>query len=152
MFDPKDYYLEFKPGIKELNPRHVDTIIVHCSAYEPPHDIREIHDWHLKRGWSGCGYHLFLRKDGQVEKGRPLDKRGSHTRGENWHSVGICLEGLKEFTQKQVDAFEDLVNYLTHYFSYRSLQFKPHNFYNKQKTCPNLSVPMLMDGELVVTV
>lgn len=55
--------------------------------------IEDIHQWHLNNGWSGCGYHYFIRKDGSIYKGRPDNAIGSHCLGSNNGSIGICFEG-----------------------------------------------------------
>ena len=43
----------------------------------------DIHQWHLDRGWSGIGYHFFVRKDGSVYRGRPENTVGAHASGAN---------------------------------------------------------------------
>ena len=39
---------------------------------------QQVHQWHLANGWSGIGYHFFVRKDGSVYRGRPEDTVGAH--------------------------------------------------------------------------
>ena len=75
--------------------RKIDKIIVHCSATRPSHDIdaKEIDRWHKKRGWSGIGYHFFIKRGGLIEIGRPIEKQGAHTKGLNKNSIGICYAG-----------------------------------------------------------
>ena len=75
--------------------RKIDKIIVHCSATRPSHDIdaKEIDRWHKKRGWSGIGYHFFIKRGGLIEIGRPIEKQGAHTSGLNKNSIGICYAG-----------------------------------------------------------
>ena len=53
----------------------------------------EIDKWHTDRGWSGCGYHFIIRRDGEIETGRDLGVVGAHAYGYNRVSVGICLVG-----------------------------------------------------------
>lgn len=53
----------------------------------------DIHQWHLDRGWSGIGYHFFVKKDGSIYRGRPEDVVGAHASGANSDSIGICAEG-----------------------------------------------------------
>lgn len=55
--------------------------------------VWDIDAWHKGNGWSGIGYHFFVRKDGSVYRGRPLDKMGAHVQGKNNVSIGICAEG-----------------------------------------------------------
>lgn len=70
-------------------------IVIHCAATKPSQDIgaAEIRSWHVKQGWHDIGYHLVIRRDGRVEAGRPLAAVGSHVRGLNSTSVGVCLIG-----------------------------------------------------------
>ncbi len=70
-------------------------VVIHCSATRAIQDIgaADIRRWHKAKGWSDIGYHLVIRRDGRVEKGRALDAIGSHVKGHNANSVGICLVG-----------------------------------------------------------
>lgn len=56
-------------------------------------DVMSIHNGHLKQGWSGIGYHFYVRKDGSIYRGRNIEKVGAHTQGNNSDSIGICFEG-----------------------------------------------------------
>lgn len=53
----------------------------------------EIHQWHLDRGWSGIGYHYVIRRDGRLQRGRPIDRQGAHSGayGHNKYSIGITF-------------------------------------------------------------
>ena len=70
-------------------------IIVHHSAIGGNDDITaaDIHRIHLQNGWSGIGYHMFIRKSGLIETGRPLEDIGAHTYQHNNSSIGVCLSG-----------------------------------------------------------
>lgn len=72
-----------------------DLIVIHCSATKPSQDIgvKEITEWHVAKGWAGIGYHFVIRRDGQIELGRPLEDVGAHVQGHNSTSVGICMVG-----------------------------------------------------------
>ena len=39
------------------------------------------------------GYHFYITRDGEIHRGRPLEKVGAHCRNHNSHSIGICYEG-----------------------------------------------------------
>ena len=78
---------------------------------------KQIHEWHKSNGWSGIGYHFFVRKNGEIYRGRPLWALGAHVQGMNNCSIGICAEGdyhnrdkVMPKTQKQ--AIKELVTYL----------------------------------------
>lgn len=74
------------------NRKSTDYIALHhaaaitCSA-------QDIDNWHKNNGWSGIGYHYFVRKDGSIYRGRPERALGAHVSGMNNCSLGICAEG-----------------------------------------------------------
>ncbi|MBK0329110.1 peptidoglycan-binding domain-containing protein [Rhodobacteraceae bacterium F11138] len=92
--------------------RDVDRVFLHCSASDnPSHDnVATMRQWHKARGWSDVGYHLFIRKSGQLEAGRPLEKTPAAQRGNNRGTIAICLHGLDEekFTEAQFDTLRSL--------------------------------------------
>ena len=78
---------------------------------------RQIDEWHKSNGWSGIGYHFFVRKNGEVYEGRPLWALGAHVQGKNDASVGICAEGDyhnkdKVMPEAQKKAIKELIAYL----------------------------------------
>ena len=76
--------------------RSIDKLIVHCSATrEGRHiDVDTIRRWHVDgRGWSDIGYHYVIYLDGSVHDGRPIERSGAHTIGQNRNSIGICYIG-----------------------------------------------------------
>lgn len=82
--------LDFRGGISYGN--NPKMVILH-QADASKCSINDIHQWHLNRGWSGCGYHFFVRKDGTIYKGRDEKAVGAHCLGYNAVSIGICAEG-----------------------------------------------------------
>ena len=93
-----------------------DYIVLHhaeavkCTA-------QDIHSWHRANGWTGIGYHFFVRKDGTIYRGRPINVVGAHVQGMNSCSIGICAEGdyhTKEKTmpQAQKKSIIELCQYL----------------------------------------
>ena len=78
---------------------------------------KQIHEWHKSNGWSGIGYHFFVRKNGEIYRGRPLWALGAHVQGMNNCSIGICAEGDyhnrdKVMPEAQKQAIKELVTYL----------------------------------------
>jgi hypothetical protein len=128
--------------------RVIRRIIVHCSATGPDQDIgaREIRDWHVRgMGWADIGYHSVIRRDGNLEPGRPLERPGAHVAGHNADSVGICLvgglspEGRPEdnFTAGQKRTLERAVRDLLALFPSATLH--GHNEF-AAKACPSFDV------------
>ena len=82
--------------------RHIDTIIIHCTATRPnwwegktsQQKVDEVRRWHVEdRGWSDIGYHYLIDRDGTLVEGRPLERTGAHAKGHNTGSVGVSLFG-----------------------------------------------------------
>ena len=76
--------------------RSITLIIIHCSAVRPDQQssVAQIDSWHRERGFKlGIGYHYVVRRDGQVEPGRPEFLVGAHCLNHNSHSIGVCYEG-----------------------------------------------------------
>ena len=108
------------------NLRLIDTIVVHCSATPPGMDIgaARIRTWHTSpdpndpsKPWRDIGYHYVIRRNGEIEAGRPIDQPGAHVRGHNETSLGICLVGgidehgsaEDNFTKEQKRALRNLL-------------------------------------------
>ena len=68
-------------------------VLHHSGSAMDRTTIHSIHRWHLQLGWLGCGYHYVIHSDGSIFQGRPLDAVGSHARGFNNNSIGICVVG-----------------------------------------------------------
>ncbi len=54
---------------KQIDPRisHFDHFVVHCTATKPGQkniDAKWVDRLHKKRGWSGCGYHAVITREG----------------------------------------------------------------------------------------
>lgn len=112
--------------------RAVGTVFLHCSASDrPEHDsVTVMRAWHLARGWSDVGYHFFIRKDGTLEAGRPLDRIPAAQRGHNAGSIAVCLHGLDlaRFTAAQGTTLRRLAGRLQAAYAGRGvrLRFRGH--------------------------
>lgn len=78
----------------------VVCLVGHYSStlVESDTSIEDITAMHIARGFRKAGYHLYIRKNGLVEKGRDLSQEGrfeigAHSQGENGGSIGVCFEG-----------------------------------------------------------
>lgn len=86
---------------------------------------QQVHRWHLANGWSGIGYHFFVRKDGSVYRGRPEDTVGAHAGNNNYDSIGVCFEGSfdrEEMPAAQKQAGMELVAYLKQKYGISTVQ------------------------------
>ena len=76
--------------------RTITLIVIHCSAVKPDQmsSAAQIDSWHRKQGWKlGIGYHYVVRRNGEIEPGRPEWLIGAHCVNHNAHSIGVCYEG-----------------------------------------------------------
>ena len=77
--------------------RTITLIIVHCSAVRPDQtsSAAQIDSWHRRDNhWKlGIGYHYVIRRNGEIEPGRPEWMIGAHCLHHNAHSIGVCYEG-----------------------------------------------------------
>ena len=77
--------------------RTITLLVIHCSAVRPDQtsSAAQIDTWHRRdRHYKfGIGYHYVVRRDGQIEPGRPEWMVGAHCKNHNAHSLGICYEG-----------------------------------------------------------
>ena len=76
--------------------RTITLIIIHCSAVKPDQmsSAAQIDTWHRQRGFHlGIGYHYVVRRNGEIEQGRPEYMVGAHCLNHNAHSIGVCYEG-----------------------------------------------------------
>ena len=79
--------------------RKITLIVIHCSAVRPDQtsSAKDIEKWHKDRGFNGIGYHYVVRRNGEIEPGRPESVIGAHchVKGQNHnkHSIGVCYEG-----------------------------------------------------------
>ena len=114
-----------------LRMRRIDMIVIHCTATraDSPLSPAQLAQMHRKRGFRGCGYHYYIRRDGQICTMRPVELAGAHARGYNAHSIGIAYEGGLDSggmpadtrTEKQKRSMRALVKVLLKDFPIRSI-------------------------------
>lgn len=131
----------------------VKGVVIHCSATTSTMDIgyTEIRQWHVvENHWSDVAYHFIIRRNGEIETGRPINKQGAHARGHNKGTVAICVvggtsshdvdgDGFKDpennFTVKQFQALRELLNGIKIQFGFKWI--KGHNeLEGVTKPCP----------------
>ena len=125
--------------------RKITLIVVHCSAVRPDQSssAAQIDTWHRQRGFHlGIGYHYVVRRDGQIETGRPEYLVGAHCRKHNAHSIGVCYEGGLDIrgepadtrTDAQRKALRTLLEQL--HRRYPRALIVGHHDLNPKKECP----------------
>lgn len=95
-------------------------IVHHTGGADIDASAAQIHSWHLDAGYCGIGYHFVIRKNGNIERGRPIWAIGSHAYGSNSDSIGIQLSGDFTFnapTDNQIESAAILIAYLCDEFN-----------------------------------
>lgn len=147
--------------------RKILKIYIHCSAssWGSAQSIREFHTAAPPqgRGWKDIGYHHVVGNgfptwlsfkdnkplpslDGKIEPGRPEDVVGSHVKGDNVNSIGVCLVGGHDtdFSFKQVGAAAGLVATLCKKYSLTSKDVLGHReFWTNQNLVPKKNCPVV---------
>lgn len=135
--------------------RKINKIILHCAATPngKAFDVADIDSWHAQRGFNrskearedhlnnikACGYHYVITLDGTIQQGRSHEEVGAHAKGQNTHSIGICIIGTDQFSTEQWAALKTLVSGLL--YQYPDSNVHGHYEFNSHKTCPCFNVP-----------
>lgn len=120
--------------------RPVHVVFVHCTAsdHDAHDDAAVIDQWHRQRGWRGIGYHVFIRRDGAIQRGRPLEEVPAAQEGHNGGSIALCLHGFKTFAPAQFEALRRLADAIDAAYAERGrrLRWRGHCEV-ANKLCPN---------------
>ena len=77
--------------------RDVTEVVVHATETHTNKDIGavEINNIQIDLGHEGIGYHYVIRRDGRLQRGRPVNEIGDHAtvNGHDKYSIGIVLVG-----------------------------------------------------------
>lgn len=125
--------------------KYTKYIILHHAAARSC-TPEQIHEWHLQRDggtWAGIGYNFFVRKNGEIHEGRPLECSGAHCTNYNSISVGVCFEGDydNEFVMplNQLSSGRKLIKYLKSI--YPDAEIKMHRDF-QNTACPGKFFPV----------
>jgi len=160
----------FKNPIDERLARY-DHLIVHCTATVSNMDevnAAWVDTVHKNKGWSGCGYHAVITRNGEVQtydagfKARPITRQGSHVGacGPGWNrrSLGVSLAGGVDddsrpecnFTNQQYIALAEFIdNFLDSHPNPENVKIMGHRDLIKltrssPKACPCFDVSDFM--------
>lgn len=131
-----------------------DYLVVHCADTPPSWDgdIAEVRRWHVEeRGWKDVGYHYFIRRNGDIERGRPWWAIGAGVEGWNHNSLHICMAGGRKegekfveennFTPEQFASLAWMLRYWLDQPSTEDAEIRGHrDFPNVHKYCPSFDV------------
>ena len=131
--------------------RAISRLVVHCSATRPSMDVgaKEIREWHVEgNGWKDIGYHFVIRRNGSIELGRPIEEAGSHAKGYNSDSIGVCLIGgvdqedyriaENNFTEKQFQSLIEIIVKTRKAIPH--IMVMGHKDLDPKKACPSFDV------------
>jgi N-acetylmuramoyl-L-alanine amidase len=124
-----------------LENKNIKYLIIHCSDTPNYENIgaSDIHKMHLNFGWNGIGYHKIIKRNGQIENGRPEYWVGAHIYGKNKKSLGVCLIGRDKFTENQfISLKETISNWKAKYP--KAIIMGHKDAIKTEKTCPNFDV------------
>jgi len=117
------------------------NMIVYHHTVENNLTPQKIDEMHKKRGWTGIGYHFYIRKDGTIYRGRPQNAIGSHASCVNDRAFGIALEGnfnVEQLTLEQMNSLISLSKYLMK--KYNITDLKRHMDVANTE-CPGINFP-----------
>lgn len=146
-FENEALYREFKINEVEYKwalPLNFDfnpSIIVYHHTADNNMTHQKIDEIHKGRGWSGIGYHFYIRKDGMIYRGRPENSVGAHAPGVNSRAFGIAVEGnlnSENLTQSQMSSIIELSKYLIEKYNIKDL--KRHKDVRNTE-CPGKNFP-----------
>ena len=147
--------------------RKINQLIIHCSATRPDWyegqtgkaQVAEIDRWHKDRGFDQIGYHYYITRTGEVADGRPIEIAGAHAKGNNSHSIGVCIAGgfgsdaedraSEHYTPAQLDALHSLVRNLQSQYNIPEANIIGHNRVSS-KACPGFRVQRWLSGRKVI--
>jgi len=126
---------DFKWALPLLNRSLTTHCIIH-HATASGETVEQIHAYHQSEGWAGIGYHFYIRKDGTIYRGRPIDVTGAHTFNMNYCSIGVCFEGnfmFDDMGAEQIAAGQWLMAYIRS--MYPNIIFGRHSDFNATECC-----------------
>ena len=118
MTTPNIIETNLTPILSLTERNQTDMIVIHHTGEaDIDASAEQIDQWHKNNNppWAMIGYHFVIRKNGDIERGRPEWAVGSHAYGENYHTLGIHLSGdfmTAHPTPAQMESCAALVNYL----------------------------------------
>lgn len=139
--------------------RPITEVVVHATETFTNKDIGsiEINNMQIELGHDGIGYHYVIRRDGRLQRGRPVNNIGEHAsiNGHDTFSIGIALVGglnvssgdnnptdyrsSQSFTREQFTTLEKFVK--SFYRRFPGGQVFGHNDIDETEFDPYFDVP-----------
>lgn len=124
-----------------------NKIIIHHPQFYG--SIEALNNLMINMGYSMIGYNYYIRKDGSIWEGRPVEAIGANCYRQNTSSIGVCFEGDyekdKEMPQAQFNAGVELIKHLMSKYGIKEVN--GHKAYY-DTSCPGKYFPLkkLLNG------
>lgn len=138
--------------------REITELVIHWTETFTNANLTagQIHDTHVALGHEGIGYHYIIRRDGSLQRGRPVDLEGEHcnVNGHNQRSVAIAFVGglntatadslvdeyssAASLTRQQFNTFNRVLK--AFYLHYPGIQVLGHNDIEPDQPDPGFDV------------
>ena len=88
-----------------IKQRNISLIVVHCTASKCTSNVtpEALDALHKRQGFTECGYHYYITKDGTIHHMRDITHVGAHAKGYNTPSIGIAYEGGLDASGRAAD-------------------------------------------------
>lgn len=88
-----------------IKQRNITLIVVHCTASRCTSNLtpEALDAMHRSQGFTECGYHYYLTKDGRIHHMRDITHVGAHAKGYNTPSIGVAYEGGLDASGRAAD-------------------------------------------------
>lgn len=88
-----------------IKQRNISLIVVHCTASRCTSTLTPaaLDAMHKQRGFTECGYHYYITRDGTIHHMRDITRDGAHAKGYNTPSIGIAYEGGLDASGRPAD-------------------------------------------------
>lgn len=88
-----------------IKQRNISLIVVHCTASRCTNNLtpEALDVMHKRRGFTECGYHYYITRDGTIHHMRDITHIGAHVKGHNANSIGIAYEGGLDASGRPAD-------------------------------------------------
>lgn len=117
-----------------------DKIILHHPEFHGT--IEDLNNIMINDDFSMIGYNYYIRKDGSIWEGRPVEAIGGNCYGQNASSIGLAFEGnfmVDIMTDEQFQSGVELCKYLMNQYGIKEIGLHK-KYYNTD--CPGINFPV----------
>lgn len=139
MVDIKKINLRIKGSLSWGN--KPNKIIIHHPQFYG--SVEALNNLMINMGYSMIGYNYYIRKDGGIWEGRPVEAIGANCYGQNRQSIGVCFEGDYEkdkvMPEAQSNSGIELIKHLMKKYNINEVEGHK-KYYNT--SCPGRYFPL----------